>query len=81
MARYLTAPSLVWGTMLLYTGVEIELLTEDKQVIHTMPEDHVRGGQASLQTRLIECDDESGICYIDANNLYGCTMSLPLPTG
>ena len=80
-ARYLTAPSLVWDAMLLYTGVEIDLLTEDKQDIHTMLEDHVRGGQVSLQTRLVECDDKSGICYIDANNLYGYAMSLPLPTG
>ena len=80
-ARYLTAPSLAWDAMLLYTGVEIELLTEDKHDIHTMHEDHVRGRQVSLQTRLIECDDKSGICYIDANNLYGYAMSLPLPTG
>ena len=70
-ARYLTAPSLAWDAMLLYTGVEIELLTEEKQDIHTMLEDRVRGGQVSLQTRLVECDDKSGICYIDANNLYG----------
>ena len=80
-ARYLTVPSLAWDAMLLYTGVEIELLTEDKQDIHTMLEDHVRGGQVSLPTRLVECDDKSGICYIDANNLYGYAMSLPLPTG
>ena len=76
-ARYLTAPSLAWDAMLLYTGVE----TEDNQDIHTMLEDHLRGGQVSLQTRLVECDDKSGICYIDANNLYGYAMSLPLPTG
>ena len=80
-ARYLTAPSLAWDSMLLYTGVEIELLTEDKHDIYTMLEDHVRGGQVSLQTRLLEANDESGICYIDANNLYGYAMSLPLPTG
>ena len=80
-ARYLTARSLEWDAMLLYTRVEIELVMEDKQDIHTMLEDHVRGGQVSLQTRLIECDDKSGICYSDANNLYGYTMSLPLPTG
>ena len=61
--------------------MEKELLTEDKHDIHTMPEDHVRGGQVSLQTRVIECDDKSGICYIDANNLYRYAMSLPLPTG
>ena len=63
-ARYLTAPSLAWDAMLLYTGVEIEVLTEDKQDIHTMLEDHVRGGQVSLQTRLIECNVKSGICYM-----------------
>ena len=81
VARYLTAPSLAWDPMLLYTSVEIELLTEDKQDLHTMLEDHMRGGQVSLQTKVIECDDKSGICYIDANNLYGYTMSLPLQTG
>ena len=80
-ARYLTAPSLAWDAMLLYTGVEIELLTEDKHDIHTMLEDHVRGGQVSLQTRLVECNDKGGICYIDANNMYGYAMSLALPTG
>ena len=46
-----------------------------------MLEDHVRGGQVSLQTRMIESNDESGICYIDASNLHGYAMSLPLPTG
>ena len=67
--------------MLLYTGVEIELLTEDKQDIYMMLEDHVRGRQVSLQTRLLESNDESVICCIDANNLYGYAMSLPLPAG
>ena len=35
-AKYLTAPSLAWDAMLVYTGVEIELLMEEKQDIHTM---------------------------------------------
>ena len=67
--------------MLIYTGVELELLTEDKQDIYTRLDDEVRGGQVSLQKRLIECDDKSGIFYMNADNRYGYAMSLPLPTG
>ena len=48
-ARYLTVPSLAWDAMLFYTGVKIEVLAEDKQDIYSMLEDHMRGGQVSLQ--------------------------------
>ena len=64
VARCLTAPSLAWDAMLLYTGVEIELLTEEKQDIHTMLDDHVRGRQVSLQTVDISYNFSRIIIYV-----------------
>ena len=65
-ARYLTAPSLAWDAMLLYTGVELELLTEDRNDIYilmrtifmTMPFlAHMSGGHIMLTREEIDSID------------------------
>ena len=43
-------------------------------------ENNVRGGVSSVMgDRYIKSDDNKKILYIDANNLYGHSMSEPLP--
>ena len=79
-ARYLTAPSLAWDTMLLHAGVELELLTEDKQDIYRSSEDQVRGGLVQSTELPVIADDKKNVSYIDANNLYSHAISGALPT-
>lgn len=93
-AHFLTAPSLAWSAMLLTNkanqGLRIENMTDPDMVF--MVEDGVRGGMCQVmrnysRANVIEMPDadveapEKQIIYIDANNLYGKSMSQPLPTG
>ena len=45
-----------------------------------LSENNIRGGISSVMgDRYIKSDDNKKILYIDANNLYGHSMSEPLP--
>ena len=87
-AHYYSAPGLSWDALLKKTGVELELLTDLD--MHLFVERGMRGGISMVGKRyakannpLVEDYDPAEpttyITYLDANNLYGWAMSLPLP--
>lgn len=89
-AQYLTAPSLSWDAMLRKTGIELELLT-DIDMLHFFRKG-IRGGVSQCSNRKAIANNpfipnynpsepNSYILYLDATNLYGCSMSQCLPTG
>ena len=87
-AHYYSAPGLSWDALLKKTGVELELLTDLD--MHLFIERGMKGGISMASKRyakannpLVEGYDPTQptnyITYLDANNLYGWAMSLPLP--
>lgn len=87
-AHYFTAPGLSWDAMLLYTGVELELLT-DPDMLHFFKKG-VRGGVSTCTNRKSNANNpfvdnfnplnsKKYIIYLDATNLYGYAMSQYLP--
>ncbi|XP_074037614.1 uncharacterized protein [Leptinotarsa decemlineata] len=88
-AHYFTSPGHSWDAMLKYTGVELELLTDIDMI--TFFQKGIRGGISQCSERkhvannrfLPDYDENeasSFITYLDATNLYGHSMSQPLPT-
>ncbi|KAJ8911232.1 hypothetical protein NQ315_012219 [Exocentrus adspersus] len=89
-AQYFTAPGLAWDAMLKLTKVNLELLTDIDMIY--MLKKGIRGGISQCTERkhiannmfLPNYNSEepsSFITYLDATNLYGHSMSQPLPTG
>ncbi|KAJ8915327.1 hypothetical protein NQ315_008211 [Exocentrus adspersus] len=89
-AHYLTAPSLSWDAMLLYTRIDLELLT-DIDMLHFFRKG-IRGGVSQCSMRKAVANNkflanydpskpDSYIMYLDATNLYGAAMKDYLPTG
>ena len=71
-------PGYTWQCGLKYTGINLQTL-QDKDMILLL-EKKIRGGISSVMgDRYIKSDDNKKIWYIDANNLYGHSMSEPLP--
>ena len=71
-------PGYTWLCGLKYTGINLRTL-QDKDMILLL-ENNIRGGISSVMgDRYIKSDDNKKILYIDANNLYGHSMSEPLP--
>ena len=87
-AHFLSAPGLAWQTCLKKTKVKLELLTDIDMLL--MVEKGTRGGicqaihrYAKANNKYIKNYDKdiisSYLTYLDANNLYGWTMSQKLP--
>jgi hypothetical protein len=88
-AHYVTGASLSWDCMLKFTKVELELLSDPK--MYDFLASGIRGGFSTCPYRYAEANnkymksgrdptkDESYIVYLDANNLYGHSMSQYLP--
>lgn len=87
-AYYVTAPGFSWDAMLLYTGVQLELITDLE--IYQMIEKGVRGGLAQCTLRHAQANNKylpnydqskpsSFLIYLDCNNLYGFVMMKKLP--
>ena len=88
-AHYYTSPVLAWDACLKETVQELQLLHDYDMLM--MFERGIRGGISHISKRYAEAnnkymkdydpDEESTyIQYLDANNLYGWTMSQSLPT-
>ena len=88
LAHYFTSPGLSWDALLKKTGVELELFTDLEK--HLFVERGIRGGISMVSKRYAKANNplvpdydvskpNSYIMYLDANNLYGWTMSKPLP--
>ena len=90
-SHFYTVPVLAWKACLKKTGIRLELLLDP--YILLMFERGIRGGITQSVHRWAAANnpymgseyDESKptkyLQYLDANNLYGWTMSQPLPTG
>jgi len=90
-ANYLSAPSLSWDAMLLKTGIKLDLITDIKML--DMVERMKRGGlcfvgskrHVKANNKYLSDYDKSKpsnyLMYWDANNLYGKSMTMPLPYG
>ena len=71
-------PGYTWQCGLKYTGINLQTL-QDKDMILLL-EKNIRGGISSVMGyRYIKSDENKKILYIDATNLYGHSMSEPLP--
>ena len=89
-AWYFSAPGLAWDATLKITKVQHELLSDSDMLL--MIESGIRGGIATISHRYAKTNNEymvtefnpaektKFISYLDANNLYGWTMSKQLPT-
>lgn len=90
-AHYVSAPQLSWDAMLKKTAVELELVSDPE--MFKMIDNGLRGGIAVITKRYAEANNpligpsynpnvpRSYIVGLDANNLYGWAMSMPLPYG
>ncbi len=89
-AHFYSAPGLSWAAALKHTNVVLQLLTDKDMLL--MFEKGIRGGMCQainhyarannkyMGERYDENVESSHIMYLDANNLYGCSMSRKLPT-
>ena len=87
---YFTAPGLAWDACLKITDINLELLSETNMLL--MFEKGIRGGISIISNRYGKANNKymrkgfnknkasKYLTYLDANNLYGCAMSLKLPT-
>ena len=87
-AVFLSAPGLAWQACLKKTKAELELLANINLLL--MVENGTRGGICQTIHRHAEANNKymknynedtisSYLMYSDANNLYGCALSLNLP--
>ena len=70
-------PGYTWQCGLKYTGINLQTL-QDKDMILLL-ENNIRGGISSMSDRYVKSSDTKKILYVDAINLYGHSMSEPLP--
>ena len=88
-ANYLTLSSYSWDAMMLYTKMEVELITDPD--IYLMLEKNIRGGMCGVAKNYAFANNryvpetydsdkpDSYLIYLDACNLYGMSLSKPLP--
>ena len=71
-------PGYTWQCGLKYTGINLQTLQNKDMIL--LLENNIRGGISSVMgDRYIKSNENKKILYIDANNLYGHSMSQLLP--
>ena len=71
-------PGYTWQCGLKYTGKNLQTLQDIDMIL--LLENNIRGGISSVMgDRYVKSDENKKILHIDANNLYGHSMSEPLP--
>ena len=71
-------PGYTWQCGLKYTGLNLQTL-QDKDLFLTL-ENNIRGGISTVMgDRYVKSYESKKILYMDATNLYGHSMSQPLP--
>ena len=71
-------PGYTWQCGLKYTGIKLQSLQNKYMIL--LLENNIRGGISSVMgDRYVTSDENKKILYVDANNLYGHSMSEPLP--
>ena len=89
-ANYFSSPGLSWDAMLKMTNIQLELMTDID--MFQFIEKGMRGGISYIANRFRKANNKymskydenmpsKYIMYLDANNLYGWSMSQHLPTG
>ncbi|MCH2406167.1 MAG: DNA polymerase, partial [Nitrosopumilus sp.] len=88
-AHYYSSPGMSWDCAMKLTGVELELFLDE--AMYTFIERGIRGGVSMISTRFAKANNPACkvydatkpttyLLYLDANNLYGCSMVSYLPT-
>ena len=71
-------PGYTWQCGLKFTGINLQTL-QDKDMILLL-ENNMRGGISGVMGDIyVQSDENKKILYVDANKLYGHSMSQPLP--
>ena len=71
-------PGCTWKCGLKYTGIILQTLQNKDMIL--LLENNIRGGISPVMCdRYVISDENKKILYVDANNLYGHSMSEPLP--
>ena len=71
-------PGYTWQCGLKYTGINLQTLQNKDMIL--LLENNIRGGISSVMgDKYVQSDENKKILYVDANNLYGHSMSQPLP--
>ena len=71
-------PGYTWQCGLKYTGIKLQTLQNEDMIL--LLENNIRGGLSSVMgDRYIKSDENKKTLYVDANNLYGYSISEPLP--
>ena len=89
-AWYFNVPGLAWDATLKIIQVQLELLNDSdmllmiesgiRGVIATISHRHTRANNEYNGTEFDPAEETKFISYLDANNLYGLSMSKQLPT-
>ena len=90
--KYVSAPAVSWHGMLKYTGIELEMLTEDISWLSNLIKNNIRGGLSMAFTSYVKSNNEYCSDYnpnmprteqlqLDQNGLYANAECYPLPVG
>ena len=75
---FVSLPGYTWSCGLKYTNIKIQTLQDNEMIF--LLENGIRGGISGVMgDRYVKSDENKNILYVDANNLYGFSMSQPLP--